>query len=80
MLWILSRSASWRSATHYENTHIQIYWLPTENFQIKTSDILHISAQKLDCGRGGSNEYPQSMFFEQKYEKYVFVMCIFLLV
>ena len=34
-----------------------------------------ISAQNIDCGysleppRGGSNEYPQSMF-EQKYEKY----------
>ena len=39
------------------------------NFQIKNSDILHISAQNIDCGyslepprRGGSNEYPQSMF------------------
>ena len=41
----------------------------TENFQIKISDIFHISAQNIDCGyslepprRGGSNEYPQSMF------------------
>ena len=32
-----------------------------------------MSAQKIDCGyslepprRGGSNEYPQSMFFEEK--------------
>ena len=40
-----------------------------ENFQIKNSDISHISAQNIDCGyslepprRGGSNEYPQSMF------------------
>ena len=40
----------------------------TENFQIKNSDIFHISAQNIDCGyslvppqRGGSNEYPQSM-------------------
>ena len=39
-----------------------------ENFQIKNSDIFHISAQSIDCGyslelhrRGGSNEYPQSM-------------------
>ena len=38
--------------------------------------IFLISAQNMDCGyslepprRGGSNEYPQSMF-EQKYEKY----------
>ena len=40
-----------------------------ENFQIKNSNIFHISAQNIDCGyslepprRGGSNEYPQSMF------------------
>ena len=40
-----------------------------ENFQVKNSDIFHISAQNIDCGyssepprRGGSNEYPQSMF------------------
>ena len=39
-------------------------------FQIKNSDIFHISAQNIDCGyslepprRGGSNEYPQSMFY-----------------
>ena len=36
-----------------------------ENFQIKNSDIFHISAQNLDCGyslelprQGDSNEYP----------------------
>ena len=41
----------------------------TENFQIKKSDIFHNSARNIDCGyslepprRGGSNEYPQSMF------------------
>ena len=40
-----------------------------ENFQIKNSDIFHISAQNIDCRysleqprRGGSNEYTQSMF------------------
>ena len=40
-----------------------------ENFQRKNSDIFHIPAQNIDCGyslepprRGGSNEYPQSMF------------------
>ena len=40
----------------------------TEKFQIKTSNIFHISAQNIDYGyslepprRGGSNEYPQSM-------------------
>ena len=37
-------------------------------FRKKNSDILHVSAQNIDCGyslepprRGGSNEYPQSM-------------------
>ena len=41
----------------------------TEKFQTKNSDIFHISSQNIDCGdslepprRGGSNEYPQSMF------------------
>ena len=40
-----------------------------KNFQIKNFDIFHISVQNIDCrylleapGRGGSNEYPQSMF------------------
>ena len=40
-----------------------------EKFQIKNPDIFHTSAQNIDCGysleppcRGGSNEYPQSMF------------------
>ena len=39
---------------------------------MKNSDIFHISAQNIDCGyslepprRGGSNEYPQSMFLEE---------------
>ena len=43
-----------------------------ENFQTKNSDIFHIAAQNIDCGyslepprRGGSNEYPQSMFLAE---------------
>ena len=43
-----------------------------EKFQIKNSDIFHISAENIDCGyslepprRGGSNEYPQSMFLNR---------------
>ena len=47
---------------------LKILPIKNENFQIKNSDILHISAQTIDCGyslepprRGGSNEYPQSM-------------------
>ena len=41
----------------------------TESFQMKNSDIFAISVQNNDCWyslepphRGGSNEYPQSMF------------------
>ena len=40
-----------------------------ENFQIKNSDMFHVSVQNIDCGyslepphRGGSNGYPQSIF------------------
>ena len=57
---------------HYENTPIQLYWNFYQNFQIKHSDIFHISAQNIDCEyslepprRGGSNEYPQSMFWTE---------------
>ena len=39
---------------------------------IKSTDIFHISAQNIGCGyslepprRGGSNEYPQSMFWAE---------------
>ena len=64
------QSANERS--HYENTPIQILKISppkNENFHIKNSDTFHSSAQNIDCGysleppqRGGSNEYPQSMF------------------
>ena len=43
-----------------------------ENFQLKIFDIFLIFAQNIDCGyalepprQGGSNEYPQSMFWSQ---------------
>ena len=65
-----------KSDLHYENMPIQIYWKfynqKLENFQIKNSDTFHISAQNIHCGyslepprRGGSNEYPQSMFWAE---------------
>ena len=58
---------------HYAKTPIQIYienfTIKTKNFQMKYSDIFHVSAQNIDCGyslepprRGGSNEYPRYMF------------------
>ena len=68
---------------HYENTPIQIYWKFYHQkmaiFQIKQSDIFHISAQNIDCGysfepprRGGSNEYPQSMFLSRNMKNNVY--------
>ena len=67
---------------HYENVPIQIHWKfyhqKIENFQIKNSDIFHISAQSIDCGYlleppqwGGSNEYPQCMFVS-RYKKIMY--------
>ena len=58
---------------HYENTPIQIYrkflLQIFKIFRHKNCDIFHISARNIHCGyslepprRGGSNEYPQSMF------------------
>ena len=47
-----------------------------ENFQIKNSDILHISAQNTDCRYslepprwGGSNGYTQSIFLSRNKKK-----------
>ena len=44
----------------------------TKNFSDKNSDMFQISAQNIDCGyslepprRGGSNEYPQSLFLAE---------------
>ena len=69
--------------THYENTPIQIYWKFYHQkmaiFQIKKSDIFHMSAQNIDCGyslepprRGGSNQYPQSMFLSRNKKNNVY--------
>ena len=68
---------------HYENTPIQIYWKFYHHkkwkFSDKNSDIFHISAQNIDCGysleppwRGGSNEYPQSMFLSRNKKNNVY--------
>ena len=60
-------------ASHYENTSIteyrKFFGRKNENFYWKSFDIFLTFAQNIDCGytlepprRGGSNEYPQSMF------------------
>ena len=61
---------------NYENLPMQYTEifspLKIENFQLKNFDIFLIFAQNIDCGytlepprRGGSNEYPQSMFWSK---------------
>ena len=54
---------------HAYSNILKILQPKTEYFQIKNSDIFHIPAQNINCGyslelprRGGSNEYPQSIF------------------
>ena len=54
---------------HAYSTILKILPPKNVNFQMKNSDIFHISAQNIDYGysleppqRGGSNEYPQSKF------------------
>ena len=65
--------SSFAAPNYYENTPMQIIlkMLPpkNENFQIKNSDIFHISAQNIDCvysleppQRSGSNEYHNLCF------------------
>ena len=74
--WEFCMVISLEKVLHYENTPIQIYrkfyHKKMAIFQIKNSNIFHISAQNIDCGyslepprRGGSNEYPQSMFLSR---------------
>ena len=61
---------------HYENMPMQYTVIfkvvKNENFRWKNFDIFLIFAQNIDCGyklepprRGGSNEYPQSMFWSK---------------
>ena len=63
---------------HYENI-LKILLPENENFQIKNSNIFHISAKNIDCGYslelsrwGGSNEYPQSMFLRRNKKNNVY--------
>ena len=53
----------------------------TKNWKLSdlNSDVFHISAQNIDCGysfepprRGGSNEYPQSMFLSRNNKNNVY--------
>ena len=64
---------------HAYSNILKILPSKNENFQIKTSDIFHISAQNIDCGyslepplRGGSNENPHSMFLSRNKKNNVY--------
>ena len=61
---------------HYANMSVQFtaifHGCKNDNFQMKIFDIFLIFAPNIDCGytleppqRGGSNEYPQSMFWSK---------------
>ena len=66
---------------HYKNMPIQIYrkfhLQKLKILQTRNSDIFHSSPQNIDCGtrqkrRGGSNEYPQSMFLSRNKKNNVY--------
>ena len=70
--FVVSVRRSFQTA-HYANMSVQytaiFHGCKNANFQMKFFDIFLIFAQNIDCGytleppqRGGSNEYPQSMF------------------
>ena len=64
---------------HAYSNILKILPSKNENFQIKNSDIFQILAQYIDCGyslepprRGGSSEYPQSMFLSRNKKNNVY--------
>ena len=64
---------------HAYSNILKILAPKNENFQIKNSDIFHISAQNIDCRyslepprRGGSNEYPHSIFSSRNLKNNVY--------
>ena len=77
-----SHSICWLRLSLRKHTYSNILKIAppkNENFQIKKSDVFHISAQNIDCGsslepprRGGSNEYPQSKFLSRNKKNNVY--------
>ena len=68
----LKRQDSFTLQKHAYSNILKILRPKNENFQIKSFDIFHISAQNMDYGYslepprpGGSNKYPQSMFWAE---------------
>ena len=73
------RGASNTLWKHAYSNILKILPPKNENFQKKNSYILYISDQIIDCGysleppqRGGSNEYPQSMFLSRNKKNNVY--------
>ena len=67
------------SREHAYSNILKISSPKTGSFQIKKSDISHISAQNIDCRhslepplRGGSNEYSQSTFLSRNKKNNVY--------
>ena len=61
---------------HAYSNILKILQPKKENFQVKNSDIFHVSAQNIDCWyslepprRDGSNEYQQSMCLSRNKKK-----------
>ena len=83
MRWRLRGDMRWRAIDSlrkhaYSNT-LKILPPKNDNFSDKKSDIFHISAQNIDFGyslepprRGGSNEYPQSVFLSRNNKNNVY--------
>ena len=76
LLWFLQWETGINFRKHAYSYILKILPPKNENFQIKNSDIFHISAQNIDCGyslephrRDGSNEYPQSMCLSSNKKK-----------
>ena len=69
--------------SHYENLPMIFIAIKMKNFQQKNFDIFLIFAQNIYCGytlepprRGGSNEYPQSMFWRKNKKNRYTYPCI----
>ena len=68
-----------RNSVYFENKYIENFTTKNWKFSDKNSDFFNISALNIDCGyslesprRGGSNEYPQSMFLSRNKQNNVY--------
>ena len=71
VIWIITKTRLFK--------YIENFTSKNRKFSGKNSDIFYISAQNIDCGyslepprRGGSNEYPQSIFLSRNKKNNVY--------